>query len=202
MLLVARDPGDELCRIEPTVVGRDEALDAAGAQAAEVRWLFLKTGAWVISGGVVLGVPAALVVGRLLQTTYVRTEARDVVTLTLTIALLAIVALAAYAWPGNVRELQNVLASMLVSAPRSGSIKPSALPMHIARAAALERSATLADARRQFDERYIRAALAKAGGHTVAAARELGLSRQGLTKLMGRLGIVERQGSADAPQAE
>ncbi len=123
-----------------------------------------------------------------------RTESRA------TLAAATVVALGAYAWPGNVRELQNVLASMLVSAPRSGAIKPAALPMHIARAAALERSATLADARRQFDERYVRAALAKAGGHTVAAARELGLSRQGLSKLMGRLGIAEHHPkSPDSP---
>jgi transcriptional regulator with PAS, ATPase and Fis domain len=102
-----------------------------------------------------------------------------------------VAAFAAYGWPGNIRELQNVLASMLVSAPRNGWIGPSALPVHIARVAALERGATLADARRQFDERYVRAALAKAGGRTVAAARELGLSRQGLSKLMGRLGIAD-----------
>ncbi len=113
-----------------------------------------------------------------------------------------VAALGAYPWPGNVRELQNVLASMLVSAPRAGTIKPSALPRHIARAASLERSPTLADARRQFDERYVRAALAKAGGHTVAAARELGLSRQGLCKLMGRLGIAEHQKSTDPPHVE
>ena len=105
-------------------------------------------------------------------------------------------ALAAHGWPGNVRELQNVLASMLVSAPRAGVIGPAALPVHIARAAALERAGTLAEARRQFEERYVRAALAKAGGRTAAAARELGLSRQGLTKLMGRLGIVEPRSQA------
>ncbi len=103
----------------------------------------------------------------------------------------AVASLAAYGWPGNIRELQNVLASMLVSAPRTGLIGASALPLHIARAAALERGATLADARRQFDERYVRAALAKAGGRTTPAARALGLSRQGLTKLMGRLGIAD-----------
>jgi transcriptional regulator with PAS, ATPase and Fis domain len=119
-----------------------------------------------------------------------------------TLSSATVMALAAYAWPGNVRELQNVLASMLVSAPRAGAIKPSALPRHIARAAALERSATLADARRQFDERYVRAALAKAGGHTVAAARELGLSRQGLCKLMGRLGIAEPRKTTDSPHVE
>ena len=105
-------------------------------------------------------------------------------------------ALAAHGWPGNIRELQNVLASMLVSAPRSGVIGPAALPVHIARAAALERAGTLAEARRQFEERYVRAALAKAGGRTAAAARELGLSRQGLTKLMGRLGIIDPRSQA------
>lgn len=112
----------------------------------------------------------------------------------------SIAALAAYGWPGNIRELQNVLASMLVSAPRNGVIGPSALPVHIARVAALERSATLADARRQFEERYVRAALAKAGGRTGAAARDLGLSRQGLSKLMGRLGIADER-KESAPSA-
>ena len=43
----------------------------------------------------VFGVPAAFVVGRLLQNSFVRTEARDAVTLIVTVALLAIVALAA-----------------------------------------------------------------------------------------------------------
>jgi DNA-binding NtrC family response regulator len=101
-----------------------------------------------------------------------------------------IAALSAYNWPGNIRELQNVLASLLVAAPRAGLIGPSHLPTHIARVAALDRAATLADARRQFEERYVRAALARAGGRTALAAQHLGLSRQGLTKLMGRLGIA------------
>ena len=74
---------------------------ALGAQATQVRWLFLKTGAWVIIAGVILGVPAALVVGRLLQNTFVRTEARDPVTLIVTVALLAIVALVASIVPAR-----------------------------------------------------------------------------------------------------
>jgi hypothetical protein len=73
---------------------------ALGAQATQVRWLFLKTGAWVIFAGVVLGVPAALVVGRLLQNA-LRTEARDIVTLIVTVALLAIVALVASIVPAR-----------------------------------------------------------------------------------------------------
>lgn len=74
---------------------------ALGAQATRVRWLFLKTGAWVIVAGVILGVPAALVVGRLLQNTLVRTEARDFVTLIVTVAVLVTVALTASIVPAR-----------------------------------------------------------------------------------------------------
>jgi DNA-binding NtrC family response regulator len=101
----------------------------------------------------------------------------------------AIQALGGYDWPGNVRELQNVLASLLVSSPPTGLIGPSALPGHIARVAALDRVVTLDAARRQFEQRYVRAALARAGGRVVVAAKELGLTRQGLVKLMSRLAI-------------
>ena len=102
-----------------------------------------------------------------------------------------VAALSSYTWPGNIRELQNVLASLLVAAPRAGFVGPASLPAHIARVAALNRGASLADARKQFEERYVRAALARAGGRTSTAARDLGLSRQGLAKLMGRLGIPQ-----------
>lgn len=74
---------------------------ALGAQAAQVRWLFLKTGVWVVMAGVILGVPAALVVGRLLQSSLVRTEARDAVTLIATVTLLAAVALVASIVPAR-----------------------------------------------------------------------------------------------------
>jgi putative ABC transport system permease protein len=74
---------------------------ALGAQAKQVRWLFLKTGAWIIIAGVILGVPSALVVGRLLRNTFVGTEARDSVTLMVTVALLAIVALVASIVPAR-----------------------------------------------------------------------------------------------------
>jgi two-component system response regulator HydG len=101
-----------------------------------------------------------------------------------------IAALGTYDWPGNVRELQNVLASLLVSSPATGLIGPAALPNHIARVATFTGVATLDAARRQFEERYVRAALARSGGRVVIAAKELGLTRQGLVKLMSRLGIT------------
>jgi len=97
--------------------------------------------------------------------------------------------LGAYDWPGNVRELQNVLASAMVAGPQRGVIGPHGFPIHISRAAAVTTRATLAGARREFEERYVRAALARCGGRASTAARELGVSRQGLRKLTTRLGL-------------
>jgi DNA-binding NtrC family response regulator len=107
-------------------------------------------------------------------------------------------ALARYDWPGNVRELQNVLAALAVSAPRRGVIGPSALPAAIARAAHAPAVVTLDEARRHFEARFVRAALARAGGHRGRAAADLGLTRQGLAKLIDRLRIEE----PDVPQAD
>jgi transcriptional regulator with PAS, ATPase and Fis domain len=91
-------------------------------------------------------------------------------------------------WPGNVRELQNVLASVAVRAAKRGFVPPTALPPAFGLVAVPD-SWRLGDARRSFEERFIRAALARSGGHRGRAADELGLSRQGLAKLMTRLQI-------------
>ncbi len=101
----------------------------------------------------------------------------------------ALTALGAYDWPGNVRELQNVLASAMVAGPPKGVIGAGGLAGHLTRATAIAGRATLADARRAFEMHFVRAALARAGGRPTVAARELGVSRQGLTKLLARLGL-------------
>jgi DNA-binding NtrC family response regulator len=98
--------------------------------------------------------------------------------------------LARYDWPGNVRELQNVIASLAVHAPRRGRIGPAVLPVHIARGAATG-ATTFEAARHEFERRFVRAALAHAGGQRARAARTLGVSRQGLAKMMRRLRIEE-----------
>ena len=66
-----------------------------------MRWLFLKTSAWVVVGGLAVGLPASLVVGRLLQTNVVRTDARDPSTLMVTVAVLVTVALTASIVPAR-----------------------------------------------------------------------------------------------------
>ena len=101
-------------------------------------------------------------------------------------------ALARYEWPGNVRELQNAIASIAVHAPRRGRVVPSMLPAHIARAAR-STATTFEAARADFERRYVRAALAQAAGHRSRAARSLGVSRQGLAKMLRRLGIDGEQ---------
>jgi DNA-binding NtrC family response regulator len=100
-------------------------------------------------------------------------------------------ALSRYHWPGNVRELQNVMAALAVAAPSRGYVRTPLLPPAIAGAAAVT-SARLADARAQFERRAIESALARAGGNRTRAARELGLSRQGLLKMMARLGLTKK----------
>ena len=99
-------------------------------------------------------------------------------------------ALARYDWPGNVRELQNVIAALSVHAPRRGRVGASLLPAHVAGLAA-RATTTFDEARLEFERRFVRAALARTGGRKAAAAGQLGVSRQGLAKMMKRLGIAD-----------
>jgi transcriptional regulator with PAS, ATPase and Fis domain len=99
-------------------------------------------------------------------------------------------ALVRHDWPGNVRELQNVLAALAVRSPKRGVIPPTALPPPFS-SAPPPASWRLDEARRTFEEQFVRSALARTGGHRSRAAAELGLTRQGLAKLMTRLGVVE-----------
>ena len=56
---------------------------------------------------------------------------------------------------------------------------------------------TLAEARQAFERGFVRAALGRAVGRPGLAAKELGLSRKGLTKLMTRLDL--RRGDEPSP---
>ncbi len=105
-----------------------------------------------------------------------------------TLGASTIAALARYDWPGNVRELQNVLAALTVRSPKRGVVPPEALPPSFT-GVRRDESWRLDEARRLFDARFIRAALVRSGGHRGQAAAELGVTRQGLTKLLTRLGI-------------
>jgi transcriptional regulator with PAS, ATPase and Fis domain len=109
-----------------------------------------------------------------------------------TLGAATLAALARYDWPGNVRELQNVLAGLAVRSPKRGVVPPTALPPAFVTSEA-RGTWRLADARHTFEERFVRDALARAGGHRTRAAEEIGLTRQGLTKLLLRLGIADEK---------
>jgi DNA-binding NtrC family response regulator len=111
------------------------------------------------------------------------------------LASATLAALSRYDWPGNVRELQNVLAALVVRSPKRGVVPPTALGPQFAECRYSEAS-RLEEARRTFEERFVRATLVRTGGQRSWAARELGITRQGLSKLMARLGIADE--SADA----
>ena len=107
-----------------------------------------------------------------------------------------VAALGALPWPGNVRELQNVLANLSVTGPRYGALGPDALPVAFRRPVAAERRPTLAAARERLERTMVRDAL---GRHesVARAAGELGITRQGLSKLMARLQVDRVDPSRD-----
>ena len=110
-----------------------------------------------------------------------------------TLSAAVVAALARYDWPGNIRELQNVLASLVVRVGRRGVVPMSALPSTFADHAdnRVVDACRLETARRAFDANFVRAALVRCGGRRSQAAGELGLTRQGLAKLMTRLGMAD-----------
>jgi DNA-binding NtrC family response regulator len=115
-------------------------------------------------------------------------EARERAVTTARLCPDALAALARYDWPGNVRELQNVLAALAVHAPPRGRIGGAEVAAVIGLAPPAE-ALTLEQARARFEQEFVRGTLARAGGRRGRAARELGLTRQGMAKLLKRLDL-------------
>ena len=98
-----------------------------------------------------------------------------------------------YDWPGNVRELENVAAALSVRAPGRGHVSVQALPKELTGVSPLSvvtKAMTLAEAREASERECVRAAMTRAMGRPGVAARELGISRQGLAKVMKRLALT------------
>ncbi len=74
---------------------------ALGAQPGPVIWLFLKRSLVQLAIGVIVGVAAAVALGRVLQSFLVQTSAHDPLTLVSIVVLLAVVAIAACLGPAR-----------------------------------------------------------------------------------------------------
>jgi two-component system NtrC family response regulator len=104
-------------------------------------------------------------------------------------------ALAAYRWPGNVRELEWAVAHAALFAESSGRVGAAALPARVRDARRDARGAPMDGGARRgpaaeaaaAEERRITQALLATGGRRGAAAKLLGVSRQGLWKKLRRL---------------
>jgi len=100
-----------------------------------------------------------------------------------------VAALAAAPWPGNVRELRNHLERCVVfgerrlpnapAAPHPSSTVDAALPYEVARRQALD----------SFERTYVTSLLERTGDNVTAAARDAGLNRTYLYRLMRRHGL-------------
>jgi DNA-binding NtrC family response regulator len=106
----------------------------------------------------------------------------------------ALTGLCRHHWPGNVRELQNAMAGLVMLAPDRGRVTRRHVDQVIGAAVRpADEVAPLEVARTRWEQRVIAGTLARHGGRQSAAARELGLTRQGLRKAMKRLGLDDRR---------
>lgn len=98
--------------------------------------------------------------------------------------------LSAYSWPGNVRELQNLARFCLVAASTRGRVAEADLPRPLLTSPRVPHR--LQEARDLAEKPLLTQALNRSGGNLSAAARELGMTRQGLARKLKALGIGTR----------
>jgi transcriptional regulator with GAF, ATPase, and Fis domain len=104
----------------------------------------------------------------------------------------AVGVLSAYGWPGNVRELENeIVRSAALAGGDTIRRRHLSARVKIDRAAGPDgiRRSTLREVAAGVERSAVAEALSRYGGNRTRAARSLGLSRQGLTKKMRRLGL-------------
>jgi DNA-binding NtrC family response regulator len=96
-----------------------------------------------------------------------------------------------YSWPGNVRELQNEIQRCLILCGDDNLIREEYLSEKM-RKPSEESFVHLYDyfrAKAEFERRFLNEALARSDYNRTQTAKEIGLSRQGLFKLMKKHGI-------------
>ncbi len=107
----------------------------------------------------------------------------------------ALAALRKYAWPGNVRELRNRIQRAVVLAERA-LLRPEDLELSADDASPV---LPLAQAREDFQRRYIEQILARNGGNRTRAARELGVDPRTVFRFLEK---QEAEGHPVGPDEE
>lgn len=99
-----------------------------------------------------------------------------------------------YSWPGNVRELQNELQRCLILCGESSIIRPEHLSPKIFPQGNIPvvSSDNFFEAKAQFEKRFLSQALLRHNFNKSKTAEEIGLSRQGLFKLLKKHKIEAR----------
>ena len=106
-------------------------------------------------------------------------------------------ALSRHTWPGNVRELQNVIERSVVLANGHERLGVDDLPPELQELAISDElpKGSFHDAVRGFKRELVRSALAMHEGNKLQAARELGISRCYLHRLLNQLNVAEVSGT-------
>jgi len=96
-----------------------------------------------------------------------------------------------YSWPGNVRELENEVQKCLIMCRNQREIKAEHLSDRINNRKSRRpiNRYDLSRARADFEKKFVHQALMRFGYHRSRTAQELGLSRQGLFKLIKKHNI-------------
>jgi two-component system, NtrC family, response regulator HydG len=97
-------------------------------------------------------------------------------------------------WPGNVRELQNVIERVVALTPSGGvadfpEVRMRAPRQRLATLIPEKNSASLKEMVSDFERRVIAQALERRAGNRSHAARDLGITRQGLTLKIKKYGL-------------
>ncbi len=110
--------------------------------------------------------------------------------------------LAGYRWEGNVRELENEIERAVVLTPDGSPIRPEILSIEPEIDSSLNRGvddvSVLRESRYAAERQVISRSLKRHRWNVSASARELGISRVGLTRKLKRLGL-RRPGTEALP---
>ena len=111
-------------------------------------------------------------------------------------------ALARHSWPGNVRELQNVIERSVVLGNGHDRLGVDDLPPEMQELGIADDlpKGSFHEAVRGFKRELVRSALAMHGGNRLKAAKELGISRCYLHRLLNQLNVAE--GREEEPEMQ